>query len=225
MSKGGLGNLRSKLGEAGKTGTQGKSATPKVIEPEVISPGGRAGSGRSGTSGMPANTGSSFDTKAALFGLAEKALDTVGDIASMVEAFQKTKQAKEVTKQVELQSKATIRAEIEQTKRRKLELKTELKIEREKAKVELERIGQELAAIQAELKKEEHAHAFLMRSLDKLEASMAHVQKLAEAQIAYAREVYARGELPSKEALDQIDHSTQRLIEFSQEMIKLRARL
>lgn len=225
MSKGGLGNLRSKLAEAGSTGKQGKSVTPKVFEPEVISPGGRE-SGGAGSTGMPANTGSgSFDTKAALFGLAEKALDTVGDIASMVESFQKTKQAKEVTKQVELQSKATIRAEIEQTKRRKLELKTELKIEREKAKVELERIGQELAAIQAELKKEEHAHAFLMRSLDKLEASMAHVQKLAEAQIAYAQEVYSRGELPTKEALDQIDHSTQRLIEFSQEMTKLRVAL
>lgn len=212
MSKSGFGNLKNKLNQGEKTKTTTNPLPEKVVEGELLD---RRDSPKA----------DDFNSKAAWFGLGEKALDTLGDVANMIDSFQKTKQAKEMTSQVRMQTNATIEGEKQQTKRLKEQMKAQVKQEQIKAKTELAKVEKDIIQIQADLKKAGGDQKLIMEGLQNLEKSLIPVRHLLDTQIDHVKSYYAREEMPPTDLMDRIENTMDRLIHLSQEIVKVRAGL
>jgi hypothetical protein len=209
MNKGnGFGNLKDKVNQS--KGSQSKRQMPqtKKFEGEIID---------AEIQVKPGDV-----SKAEVLELVGKGLDMVNSISNTVSTFQQTKQAKERTKQVEMETRSTMENEKEKTARLKMELEKKLELEEQKGKVELEKVQQEMERIRADVQKAEMDKETAMKYLDSLEKTVDILRQNSSMQLQAIQHFYTNQQLPPDQHMTQLNQSLKMLVDLSRDILSLR---
>lgn len=209
MNKGnGFGNLKEKVNQS--KGSQTKMQMPKTkqFEGEIID--------------VQKQVKSGDVSKSEVLELVGKGLDMVNSISNTVSTFQQTKQAKERTKQVEMETRTAMENEKEKTARLKLELEKQLELEEEKGKVELQKVQQEMERIRADVQIAEMDKDQTMKALDSLEKTVDLLRQNSSMQLQAIQHYYTKQQLPPDQHLTQLNQSLLMLVNLSKDILSIR---